>query len=74
MLRVLLRNCVAFLKQTVVNRLSVASTRVERQWYRLVLRFLTIRRLQWRFAFVGHYLQNYPRSLLDRLQRHYPSQ
>ena len=40
MLRVLLRNCVAFLRQTVANRLSVASTRVERQWHRLVLRFL----------------------------------
>ena len=74
MLMVLLRNCVEFLRWAVVNRLSVAATRVERQWHRLVLRFLTIRRLQWRFAFIGHYLQIYPRSLLDRLQRHYPRQ
>ena len=27
-----------YLRQTVVNRLSVASTRVERQWHRFVLR------------------------------------
>jgi len=38
MLRVLLRSCVGYLRQTVVNRLSVASTRVERQWHRFVLR------------------------------------
>ena len=74
MLRELLRTCIAFLRTAVVNRLSVESTRVERQWHRLVRRFLTIRRLQWRFAFIGHYLQIYPRSLLDRLQRHYPRQ
>lgn len=36
MLRVLLRSCVEFLRQTVVNRLK--STRVERQWHRFVLR------------------------------------
>ena len=39
-----------------------------------MLRFLNIRRLQWRFAFIGQYLQIYPRSLLDRLSRHYPRQ
>ena len=64
MLRVLLRNSIPFLRQTVVNRLSVASTRVERQWHRLVLRFLTIRRLQWRFAFIEHYLQNLHKKLV----------
>ena len=44
------------------------------QWERLIRSLLRIRRIQRLFAYTGHYLQTYPRSLLQRLTLTYPQE
>ena len=44
------------------------------QWERLIRSLLRIRRIQRLFAYTGHYLQTYPRSLLRRLTLTYPQE
>lgn len=43
-------------------------------WGRLVKRILKIRKLQRVFAFVGHYLQRYPKALLNRVAKTHPKE
>ena len=43
-------------------------------WGALVKRILKIRKLQRLFAFIGHYLQRYPKALRNRVALTYPKQ
>ena len=43
-------------------------------WGTLVKKILKIRKLQRLFAFVGHYLQRYPKALLQRVALSYPKE
>ena len=49
-------------------------TEPELRWARLVRRIIAIRKLQRLFAYVGQYLQGFPRNLLDRLSRTHPKE
>ena len=48
------------------------SEEAQRNWGRLVRRLQHLRKMQRRWAYVGHFLQSFPASLRRRLRREFP--